>query len=140
MRYKRKGSHLAMVLMLVVVTLVSCSSNINSSEPIFLVQKEHDYAYPSGEVEGTLILDDNYLRLITPAGGTSYLLVWPYGFLLNIMGDKIQVINAEGKAIAQVGDDVWIGGGEVPAEIIEKYTGRSVPEHYKEPYWLVAEF
>lgn len=126
-------------LILFLLTIITgCSNNTHPTQPDFPVQKKHDYDYPAGLTRGKLVLEDNCLQLVTSY--ESYLLIWPHGHSLRIIEDNIQVINPDGKDVSQVGDIIMVGGGEVTAEIANKYSERGVPEHYQGSYWLISEF
>ncbi|MCJ7515710.1 MAG: hypothetical protein MUO89_07085 [Dehalococcoidia bacterium] len=90
------------------------------------------------------MLDNSNLRL-KPSWGKGdvwskgELLVWPYGYSLRIMDKQIQVIDNDGQLVARVGDKIKVGGGEVPAEIVEEYIGQPLPDDCEGPYWLVSE-
>jgi hypothetical protein len=113
--------------------------------PFFAVKKEADpnYIYFDALAEGKLVLDNNNLRL-KPSWGKGdvwskgELLIWPYGYSLRIEGKEIQIIDNYGHLVARVGDKIKVGGGEVPAEIVEKYIGQQLPDDCTGPYWLVS--
>jgi hypothetical protein len=140
---------LVCVLVTVLITSTSCHDNSFTTAPTapyFPVQKEPDpsYIYPAALAEGKLVLDNSNLRL-KPSWGKGdvwskgELLVWPYGYSLRINGKQIQIIDNDGQLVARVGDKIKVGGGEVPAEIVEIYTGKRPPDECPGPYWLVSE-
>jgi len=132
---------LACVLIIALVISMSCyGSPAVPSTPFFPVEKENDpsYIYPLALSEGKLVLDHNTLRL-KHLWCTSDLLIWPYGYSLRIENKQIQVINQAGKIVAYVNGHIKVGGGEVPAEIIEKYIGQKLPDYCEGPFWLVSE-
>ncbi len=71
----------------------------------------------------------------------NYLLVWPYGFSISTDGEVIQIIDNTGKPIAHVGDKVKLGGGggEMPSEIVAKYSAEFPSDRCSGPYWIVGE-
>ena len=87
--------------------------------------------------EGKLVLDNGYLRL-KGFFGKGDLLIWSYGFSLCTEGKKIQIIDSDGQVVARVGDRIKVGGGQVPAEIVEKYIGQPLPDDCKGPYWIIS--
>ncbi|MDD5701612.1 MAG: hypothetical protein PHU23_06120 [Dehalococcoidales bacterium] len=99
-------------------------------------------AYPCALAQGELVLDDGYLRLKPSIGldGTSRgsLIIWPPGSTWQMENDRIQILNQEGKPIARSGETLRIGGGEVPEEIVSKYTGQTLPDGCQGPYWLAS--
>jgi hypothetical protein len=99
-------------------------------------------AYPTALATGRLVLDNGYLRL-TPGtdprfGGEKLLIIWPPGSTLQIENGTIQVLNQGGKPIARTEEILQIGGGEIPSEIVTKYTGQTMPDNCPGPYWLAA--
>lgn len=138
---------LALVFSILSTAGIGCNAyNTSSSDLFFPVQKEPDpsYIYPAALAEGKLVLDNSNLRL-KPSWGKGdvwskgELLVWPYGYSLRIMDKQIQVIDNDGQLVARVGDKIKVGGGEVPAEIVEEYIGQPLPDDCEGPYWLVSE-
>jgi hypothetical protein len=141
----------ALVCVLVIFPIMSISCRDNSfttapTAPFFPVQKEYDpgYIYPDALFEGKLVLDNSNLRLKPSWGkgdvwGKGDLLVWPYGYSLRIKGKQIQIIDNDGQLVARVGDKIKVGGGEVAAEIVEKYIGQQLPDDCTGPYWLVSK-
>ena len=99
-------------------------------------------AYPSALAQGELILDNGYLRLkpslVLDKTSRGLLIIWPPGSTWQIENDQVQVINPAGKSIARVGETLRVGGGEISAEIVAKYTGQAPPDGCESPYWLAA--
>ena len=97
--------------------------------------------YPESLARGKLILEKGSFRLgsVMPFGlGESLLLVWPPGFSAYTVSGATYVVNKNDEIVAFVGDIIEAGGGEVPAEIVEKYTGQSMPADCETPYWIVS--
>ena len=91
---------------------------------------EHMTALTGGE----LILDGDCLRVgrmndryPDPA------IVWPAGFTLHIEDGVVQVRDGAGRTIARVGDEIYMGGGEVSAE----FRGLD-PERCPGKYWIAG--
>jgi hypothetical protein len=137
------------LLAAVPIILISCNDSSFATTPdalFFPVQKEIDplHIYPTALFEGKLVLDNCNLRLKPYWGKGDFwskgdLPIWSYGFSLRIEGKKIQIIDNYGQVVARVGDKIKVGGGEVPAEIVEKYIGQPLPENSTGPYWLVSK-
>ncbi len=105
-----------------------------SPAPFFPVQKnDSNGLFMDALLEGELVLESGCLR----AGG--YLLVWPHGFSLSTKDGVIQIIDATGKPVARVGDKLKVGGGEMPSEIIAKYSVELPSARCSGPYWIVGE-
>ena len=99
--------------------------------------------YPDALARGQLVLEGGSFRL-KPAlffgFGKSELLIWPPGFSARTISGATYVISKNGDTVAYVGDIIEVGGGEVPAEIVEKYTGQSLSADRRAPYWLVSTY
>jgi hypothetical protein len=46
--------------------------------------------------------------------------LWPSGFELDTTGGKIRVLNGNGRVVARAGEEVVMGGGDVPREALEE--------------------
>jgi len=142
---KKYALLLVLTIILVAILAIACSNNSTStlsSVSFFPVQlnKYAKEAYPSALATGILELDDGHLRLKPITGiGDSNLLIWPPGFSVHIQDNTIHILNKDGNTVALVGDKIKAGGGQVPAEIVEKYIGQSLPDNCPGPYWLVSE-
>jgi hypothetical protein len=129
-------------LLAITLLLGGCSGNPAEpplTNPYFPVLKEPETTYPDALAEGTLVLEDNCLRLKPHSLiGESSLLIWPYGYTLNINGDEIHVVDNKDQVVASLGDSIKVGGGHIILEIVEKYIGKSLPDNCPGPYWLVS--
>lgn len=131
---------LILLCMLVAVLSTAFACNGNSTNIFFPVQRV-GLSQMDGLLEGKLELDNGCLRVKYFDG--SDLLIWPHGFSLRTEGEEIQVIDSGGQVAARVGDNILVGGGEVPAEfdefIAEEIIGQSLPDNCTGPYWIVSE-
>lgn len=140
---KRKVYILLCMLVIVLGTTFGCkdnSANISSSAPFFPVQRAGMEVMAS-ELKGKLVLDNGCLRV------DKYLLIWPHGFSLRTEGEEILIIDSNGQVFARVGDEIYVGGGEVaiPEEeakefIEESITGQPLPDNCTGPYWIVGDW
>lgn len=65
---------------------------------------------------GRLILTGNgCLRLGVGGDYPSDLIVWPPGYSLNTEGNRVRIINENGRVAAEVGDEIVSGGGQIVA-------------------------
>jgi hypothetical protein len=103
-------------------------------EPYFPVQKEFQTTVLTSLIQGKLVLNNGYLRVYDE------LIIWPYGYSLKTEGKEMWVINEKGQPAARVGDEVGIGGGEIPADFAEEKIGHPLPEGCEGPYWLAGGF
>jgi len=130
---------IALTTVLVALLATACpnnSANTSTPAPFFPVQKS-GFDQMLLQLQGELELDDGYLRV--KYFDDNYLLIWPHGFSLRTEGKEIQVIDSDGQLVARVGERIKVGGGEVPAEIVEKYIGQPLPDNCTGPYWIVSE-
>ena len=98
--------------------------------------------YPSAAFAGRLVLENGTFRLkplLGSFGSKGTILVWPPGFSARTVSNVTYITDENSDIVAFVGDEIEGGGGEVPADIVEKYTGQPVPQNYPAPYWLVSE-
>jgi len=125
------------IVVVVAVVLFSMSACSATSTPGLTATPQLVATRLTAEVYGRLILVDDCLRVNTDYG-TSYLLVWPPGFTVDIEGDVVKVVDTvmREKAEWRVGEMVWVGGGEAPG--LEERTRQSVPAHCPGPYWLAG--
>ncbi|MCJ7655265.1 MAG: hypothetical protein MUO97_08235 [Dehalococcoidia bacterium] len=147
-RFLRMAARIrTMLLRLIFVASISFAMGIgcdaNSANPspgdfFFPVQKE-GLAQMLTLAKGRLVIENSCLRL-KPIIGSSYLLIWPYGYSLHTEGKIIEVIDGNGNIVAHVGDTIKVGGGEaVSVEIVMIYTSQQLPDNCEGPYWLVNE-
>lgn len=126
----------------IILCAIACnngSTNTSSIPPFFPVLKEPETVYPDALAWGTLVLEDNCLRLKSHSPfGDSSLLIWPYGYTLIIDGNEIHVVDNHGQVVANLGDSIKVGGGRTTLEVVEKYIGETLPDNCTGPYWLVS--
>jgi hypothetical protein len=119
-------------LLLLALVLGGCGPAV---EPVtfFPVQKEVPNAMLQALLQGELVVENGCLRV------SGNLILWPYGYSVQTEDGETLVLNAEGRAVARVGDFVQLGGGEIPAFSAEARTGTALPEGCAGPYWLTGE-
>lgn len=126
---------------LVILVVVACSNNsghTSSPIPFFPKQKEEPNVYMQADLTGELILVDGCLR-INDIDNNNFLLVWPKDFSLRIENNTVQVIDEIGQLVAQEGDTLVIGGGEMPEEHIAEYLAEPLPDNCRGPFWIVGD-
>lgn len=92
---------------------------------------------PQAAVEGRLKLLGRCLVVDVPDPYGDYVVIWPPGFNVQRKGDEVLVLNGGGSVIAQVGDDVILGGksgkegadypGECPGAYFKAYSAATSP-------------
>jgi hypothetical protein len=63
---------------------------------------------------GTLVKDDVLGVTLESDNGNRMKVVWPYGYFARRDGDRIALLDANGKVLPHTGDYVYLGGGELP--------------------------
>jgi hypothetical protein len=67
--------------------------------------------------------------------------MWPSDYELDTEGDNLQILDGEGKVVAQVGERVSMGGGEVGVQkdLVDARTARELRERCPGGgYWVVT--
>lgn len=91
---------------------------------------------------GTLALEDGCLRAGAVGSGETDLVVWPNGFALRRDGQDIRVLDADGREVGRIGEEVLLGGGQITQiEAGEGYEQlrRRMSDGCSGPYWIVGE-
>jgi len=124
----------------VLLIAIACNnSSVTTPSPalFFPQQKEAKPDFMTALLVGELTLADGCLRL-NDIDGNSFLLIWPQGFSLRNEKNIIQVVDDTGQFVAQVGDNLEVGGGEMPGEYISEYLSQPLPSGCSGPYWIVG--
>lgn len=120
------------------------SATINHSKTIFFPHQEKtdgERIVMDGEVEGSLILVGDCIRLSSDEADTSYLLIWPPDFNMIDESGSLKILNGDGEIVAQIGDRVQIGGGEIYlASMLDESIQRQVPPQCTGPYWIIGNW
>ena len=95
--------------------------------------KMRSMAFMLALLTGELVLEDGYLRI----DGT--LIIWQPDYFVNNNEGTIEILDRNGEVVARVGEEVSMGGGEVPIEHINKLLKEPLPADCKGPYWLMGE-
>ena len=115
-----------------------CHSD-ESGTPYFPVVKNEPQGSFLADLKGTLMLEDGYLRVSSSYSDTTELIIWPYGYSLNVEGDDIRIIDGDGQVVARVGDNIYVVGGEVPLIVVWKDIRGLLPSDCTGPYWLASD-
>ncbi len=88
--------------------------------------------YPSAIMQGMLVGDGSCLLL------NGKLAVWPPGATLVASGTEAQVVSRDGELLAVVGDELRMGGGEIPWDL-PPTSGEDWREHCatRAPMWAM---
>ena len=94
------------------------------------------------ETSGELVLDDEgCLRVKTTPRDPGATPVWPAGFELEKSAGEVSVLDQEGRIVARVGEEVYMGGGEIPRDEIDLADERMRRELFERcpgDYWIVG--
>jgi len=92
----------------------------------------------TARITGKLTLTNDCFRITTTDSESSHLLIWPAGFGVNVKNDHYQILDRNHNAIAQVGDNLCMSGGEITsAELASGYV-QQLPAQCPGPYWIVG--
>jgi hypothetical protein len=89
-------------------------------------------------LEGTLIVEQGYLRVIDAYGG-NHLIIWQADYFLNNRAGVLEILDGEGTAVARVGEAIRMGGGESRPEAFERNLREPLPSVCPGPYWLMGD-
>ena len=86
------------------------------------------------------MLSEGCLHIQSEDGNSTYAAIWPFEFGVSVQGSSVSILDEKGQVVAQVGDQIRVGGGEVrimPQEEFERnhlgtFQGSGL-------YWLVTE-
>lgn len=139
-RFKTEIQRLWLFIVVFCVMVTSCQTKPTDTRPVTPIFPQQREAHPDSMdalLVGKLTSVKGCLR-VQDDDNNNYLLIWPQGFSLNIDGESIQIKDNTGQLIVQVGDNVKVGGGEIPTEQIENYVAQTLPNDCSGPYWIVA--
>jgi hypothetical protein len=120
----------------------SCSKNLAASPtptPFFPQQKETPNAFMDALLVGKLVLVDNCLRVNSHNLRESYLLIWPHDFSLHLHDEVMEIMDGNDQLVAREGDNLRLGGGEIPGRNVNEYTLQPLPDNCPGPYWIVGD-
>lgn len=139
-RFKVKVWTQLLFIFMFLAIVTSCQKSLadtTSITPFFPQQREAPLVSMNALLAGKLILVKDCLR-VQDSDNNNYLLIWPQGFSLSNNDKSIRVNDDAGHLIAQVGDNINVGGGEIPSEQIGNYVAQPLPNDCDGPYWIVA--
>jgi hypothetical protein len=87
---------------------------------------------------GKLVVKDGCLRI--GEGGSSHLILWQPDYFVNNNNGVIEVLDRNGQVVARVGEEIRMGGGEVPlTPELERQLRAPLPKECPGPYWLMGQ-
>ena len=114
------------------VVILSPASSSDASDAFFPKQR------PGGDmmmadIRGEFLLDDE--GCLRVAGNDRVVPIWPADFSVDREDGQVRVLNSRGRVVARVGEEVYMGGGEV-GRSLEGIAG--VEKRCSGTYWLVG--
>jgi hypothetical protein len=86
------------------------------------------------ELFGELTLEDGYLRV----DGT--LIIWQPDYFVHNNEGTIEILDRNGEVVARVGEEVYMGGGEISSMgFINSLIKEPLPQDCEGPFWLQGE-
>ncbi len=106
----------------------------------FLRQKPSDGPTMEGLLQGQLIVSEKCLY-IEREDASVYAAIWPAKHSLVIQGNSIQILNGNKVVLAQVGDQIRVGGGRISQPSSESFESRFEGSATKctAPYWVISK-
>lgn len=139
---------IGMLLIAVLLAVQGCGSGLSTtSEPrnIYFPQLKPvsgEREFMEAQLIGELVVVNDCIYMNSREGDTSYLVIWPPEFTLVTENDLVQIRNGVGEVVAQVGEEVYMSGGEVPASEapwLSQQLREKLPDTCPGPYWVVGE-
>ena len=132
---------LACLLIVSSVGFTGCNKGVTESDIYFPILEEPANAYMTALTEGKLIFDGKYILL--KAGflfvTEDMLLLWPYGYSVEVEKGNIHILDDNRDIVANVGDHVKMGGGQIPVSHLETLIGESLPDSWEGDCWMVSK-
>ncbi|MBC8445842.1 MAG: hypothetical protein H8D74_01445 [Chloroflexi bacterium] len=89
---------------------------------------------------GKLIVKDGCLRVSASDRDRGHLIIWQPDYFLNSNEGVIEILDRNGQVVGRVGEEVCMGGGEIPLTAsLEHQLCEPLPEHCEGPYWLQGD-
>ncbi len=132
------------LLVALAITQTACGTSqttVMSPAPNVVFPRQRQVAgprsFPSAAFGGRLVNDNGCLRV-----GNS-LVVWPAEFTLITKNGVLTIIDEHDRTVAQVGDELLLGGGEIPPDerawLNTEILRQRPPERCPGPYWLATD-
>jgi hypothetical protein len=144
-RYMKKLNLILISILLFVssISFTGCEKDITESDIYFPTLEEPANAHMDALARGKLILDGGYILLKSSFlfFTEDMLLIWPYGYSVEVEKGNIHILDDNGDIVASVGDHVKIGGGQstVSHSHLENLVGKPLPDRWEGTCWIVSE-
>ena len=148
------SSQVRLVFITLLLTMTACSIESSTSisnnltftplpDLIFFPKQElvnGEWIRMTGGIIGDLVEVDGCLRLNSSYDDTSYLIVWPSDYTLDVSNNVVQLRDSTGQIMVRVGEEVHMGGGEVTSlegvVSVNKQLLQEMPSECSGPYWI----
>lgn len=107
---------------------------INPDPSVHLPQlKMRSGSFMEAQLFGELALEDGYLRV----DGT--LIIWQPDYFVHNNEGTIEILDRNGKVVGRVGEEIYMGGGEIKSWLINSLIKEPLPQCCEGPFWLQGE-
>jgi len=87
-------------------------------------------SYMQALLTGKLTLEDGYLRV------HDRIIIWQPDFFVHNNNGTIEILDKDGKVVGRVGEEIYMGGGEIPMPPEDKFIKEPLPDDIEGPFWL----
>lgn len=87
-------------------------------------------SYMQALLTGKLTLKDGYLRV------HDELIIWQPDYFVHNNEGTIEILDRDGKVVGRVGEEIYMGGGEIPMPPEDKFLKEPLPPDIEGPFWL----
>jgi hypothetical protein len=133
-----------LITLLLALTACTSTSPSNPNQTIFFPRQEKtkgERAVMEADITGRLVLVNNCIRINHAYSDTSYLLIFPPDFNMTINNGSIDILNEDGKIVADFADQVRLGGGEIKSlSMLPEFIQKQIPPQCPGPYWVVGDW
>ena len=111
--------------------------DIKPPPSVFMPQlKQRDAVFMEALLIGELVVQDGCLRINNENGST--LIIWQADYYLTDNNSILAILDEKGTVVAQIGEIVYMGGGEQPA-VNEVEMRQPIPKQCSGPYWRMGK-
>lgn len=113
---------------------------ITPAPEVFMPQlKQRDVVSMTALLIGDLVVEEDCLRIRDIYTGESRLVIWQADYFLTDNDGVLTILDETGAVVAQVGERVFLGGGEQPT-LNEAELRQPLPDSCGGPYWRMGNF
>ncbi|CAN5867646.1 hypothetical protein BH23ACT11_BH23ACT11_11780 [soil metagenome] len=100
---------------------------------------------PEAVYSGQLVLDNDGCLRVDSKHSQKYVLIWTPGYTVKSEGPNIRILNEKNRVVAETGNKIRVGGGEIPGlsldgiAFLSERLQQELPRRCAGPYWLVGE-